>query len=125
MWSFFSKRASLSNRVAHEKEFIRNAFARYLQPELLEKLMKDPDALLAPPLERAAIGFALLQVRDDDLAGLPARLGRAVDAAGAGGGMMSIMAPFVLVTFGYPKNLAVADLRLQRTEAVTMLLRDC
>ena len=87
--------------------------------------MKDPDALLAPPLERAAIGFALLQVRDDDLAGLPARLGRAVDAAGAGGGMMNIMAPFVLVTFGYPKNLAVADLRLQRTEAVTMLLRDC
>ncbi len=118
MWPFSSK------RVAQEKEFIRSAFARYLQPELLEKLTEDPNGLLAPPLERAAIGFALLQVRDDDLAGLPARMGRAVEVAGAGGGMMDIMAPFVLITFGYPRNLAVADLRLQRKESVAMLLRD-
>jgi hypothetical protein len=88
-------------RKAREKAFIREAFSKYLSPDLIEQLSERPETLGRLRKPRRVI-FALLQGRDDDGADLPVRLQHAVEIAGTGSGIIDIMPPLVLVSYGYP-----------------------
>jgi len=112
-------------RVAREKAFIRNAFGRYLSPELVEELTNSSGRIQPLSPEKRTVIFSLLQVRDDDRADIPARLRHAVEIAGIGGGMIDIMPPLVLVSYGYPLDGDADAWRQQRGQMLERLLRDC
>ena len=109
-------------RNAREKAFIREAFSRYLSPELPEDILTNPRRF--PPLEKRTVFFALAQVRDEDLAAMAERLKRAADIAAKAQGMMDFMPPFLMITFGFPFDDEPENLRIERHRMIEDLLRD-
>jgi hypothetical protein len=110
-------------RKARQKAFLREAFSKYLSPGLLEQFLERPETF-GPLLKPRRVIFALLQVRDDDGADLPARLRHAVEIAGTGSGIIDIMPPLVLVSYGYPLDGDADACRRNRAQMVDKLLRD-
>jgi hypothetical protein len=110
-------------RKARQMAFIREAFSRYVSPELLADILANPRRF--PPLEKREVFFALLQVCDEDSAAMAERLKRAADIAAKAQGMMDLMPPFLVVAFGFPLEDKSENLRTQGQRMIEDLLRDC
>ena len=114
MWPFYSR------KERRRREMLR-AFSAYLTPEMVEKLVRMPERLL-PNLEPAMIPYIILQVRDDDMAQVPACLEKAFEATlSAGGTIVSVMSSVVMVVFGIPIRVPDDESIAQRDQAVAFL----
>jgi hypothetical protein len=77
-------------------------FRSYVDRELVQHILDNPDLDPAPPSHRT-IDFVLLLLNDDDLDGVPAILGQICSLARMHRGYPeSLTGPLVFVLFGYP-----------------------
>src|SRR5688572_26550599 len=90
---------SLADRL--HKRGVRRAFQSYVTPEVVEKVLRDPDSLhLNTPVHRP-VDFVLIMLKDHDLEALPDRLRRIADAVHETGGWLErLTGPLVVATFG-------------------------
>jgi hypothetical protein len=117
MWPFYS-------RKEHQRRALLRPFSPYLSPEMIETLVRNPDALL-PSVQHGLIPYIILQVRDDDLGQVPGYLDQAFEAAlDSGGAILSVMSSVVAVTFGIPIRDPDSESIDQCNQAVARLLKD-
>jgi hypothetical protein len=107
-----------------ERQEVRRAFARYLNPELAERLAATSDAPLLAHLEPASIQFVLVQVRDDRPDQVAPRLATAhaivVEKEGT---ICDLMSSMSLSVFGFPVSAGTDRDGANRDAAATELLR--
>jgi hypothetical protein len=112
-------------RRRREAVRLRQAFGRYIEPAMLERLLTHPEEF-EPGLKPARIHFLLALVRDDDVEAVPGLVARAVEAIVASNGMVdAVSGSCVVGWFGVPlPGDAAAQPKVERAAAVARLLAD-
>ncbi|HET6250761.1 MAG TPA: hypothetical protein VFE47_23935 [Tepidisphaeraceae bacterium] len=112
---------SRSIRRRREARRIVRRFSSYVDPSTVERILNEtlaPD----PPPEQTDINFVVMLIADDDLAELPARLGRAFDILVAPGVFVeSGSKSLVFASFGMLPNCDQSVAITQRGKAVVEL----
>ncbi len=102
MW--FSRRKRTSRAI-------RRAFGKFLPDDAIKALDENPESL-SPPLSREAIGYILLQVRDDTDEDIRRSLPRALDVILDAGGMIeSIMSSHVAASFDHRSPISLHEMK--------------
>jgi len=103
MW--FSKR----NRTSGS---IRRAFAKFLPDEVARALEENPESVSMPPLSREAVGYILLQVRDDTTEDISRNIPLVLDLICDEGGMIeSILSSHVAASFDHRSPISPERMR--------------
>jgi hypothetical protein len=87
-------------QIARQGAVIRQAFAAYVSPKVINQMIRDPLQKPKGP-ERRDVSFILFQVRDDDAENVQKQLERALPIVTEGGGViLDMMSSLVLAVFG-------------------------
>jgi adenylate cyclase len=107
-----------------ERAEVRAAFMKYLSPELVDRLSRNPDRVRLE-VARADICFILLQVRDDPVDQVSAHIAHAMDIIiQCDGTVCDIMSSMVLAIFGLPLREDPEKSSDQRAKSVARLVTE-
>jgi hypothetical protein len=108
-------------RIARQRALIKGVFSRYVSPDVVDELIREP--LKAPePAERRTISFVVFQVRDDDIENAQKQIERALPIVTEGDGLVEHVASSLVIAIfsGFQRNESVAEDNRARVAARLM-----